>query len=282
MNPVPVMKLVEVIRGHETSDEITDKVMPALEATSARSPVEANDYPGFVSNRVLMPMINEAVFNHGGRRDQGSDRHGHEARHGHPMGPLTLADLIGLDVCLDILEPLARGPRRRQVPPLPAAAPDGRRGPARPEDRTQLLRLLESERARPSARDGRRLRRLRETLLQHADGRPTRADAMTVPRSPPKRRGFELARRAGPPGRGEEVRRRRASAATKHDREERSATTCIARWASSGSGASRSRGVRRRRLRQLRAQPWCSRRSTARAPTGVTVSVHNSLDSARP
>ncbi|MDA8592872.1 3-hydroxybutyryl-CoA dehydrogenase [Planctomycetota bacterium] len=109
MNPVPVMKLVEVIRGQETSDETTEAVMRASRALG-KEPVEANDYPGFVSNRVLMPMINEAVFclMEGVATKEGIDTV-MKLGMAHPMGPLTLADLIGLDVCLDILEVLHRG-----------------------------------------------------------------------------------------------------------------------------------------------------------------------------
>lgn len=109
MNPVPVMTLVEVIRGHETSDATTDAVVRASRALG-KEPVEANDYPGFVSNRVLMPMINEAVFclMEGVATREGIDTV-MKLGMAHPMGPLTLADLIGLDVCLDILEVLHRG-----------------------------------------------------------------------------------------------------------------------------------------------------------------------------
>ncbi|HIG85772.1 MAG TPA: 3-hydroxybutyryl-CoA dehydrogenase [Planctomycetes bacterium] len=109
MNPVPVMKLIEVIRGHETSDETTSAVLACSESLG-KVPVEANDYPGFVANRVLMPMINEAVFC---LMEGVADRDGIDTvmklGMAHPMGPLTLADLIGLDVCLDILEVLHRG-----------------------------------------------------------------------------------------------------------------------------------------------------------------------------
>ncbi len=109
MNPVPVMKLVEVIRGQETSDETTAAVVACSEAIG-KVPVEANDYPGFVSNRVLMPMINEAVFclMEGVATKEGIDTV-MKLGMAHPMGPLTLADLIGLDVCLDILEVLHKG-----------------------------------------------------------------------------------------------------------------------------------------------------------------------------
>ncbi len=108
MNPVPVMKLVEVIRGLATSDETTAAVMELARALD-KTPVEANDYPGFVSNRVLMPMINEAVFclMEGVATAESIDT---VMRLGmnHPMGPLALADLIGLDTCLSILEVLHR------------------------------------------------------------------------------------------------------------------------------------------------------------------------------
>lgn len=108
MNPVPVMKLVEVIRGLQTSDETTRTTIELAERLG-KTPVEANDFPGFVSNRVLMPMINEAVFclMEGVASAEAIDT---VMRLGmnHPMGPLALADLIGLDVCLDILEVLHR------------------------------------------------------------------------------------------------------------------------------------------------------------------------------
>jgi 3-hydroxybutyryl-CoA dehydrogenase len=109
MNPVPVMKLVEVIRGQETSDQTTRTVMECSEALG-KTPVEANDFPGFVSNRVLMPMINEAIFclMEGVATREGIDTV-MKLGMAHPMGPLALADLIGLDVCLDILEVLHKG-----------------------------------------------------------------------------------------------------------------------------------------------------------------------------
>jgi len=109
MNPVPLMKLVEVIRGQETSSETTAKVVSCVESLE-KVPVEASDYPGFVSNRVLMPMINEAVFclMEGVATREGIDTV-MKLGMNHPMGPLALADLIGLDVCLDILEVLHGG-----------------------------------------------------------------------------------------------------------------------------------------------------------------------------
>jgi 3-hydroxybutyryl-CoA dehydrogenase len=108
MNPVPVMKLVEVIRGLQTSDETTRRVMDAAEALG-KTPVEVNDFPGFVSNRVLMPMINEAVFclMEGVAEAEAIDTV-MKLGMNHPMGPLALADLIGLDTCLSILEVLHR------------------------------------------------------------------------------------------------------------------------------------------------------------------------------
>ncbi len=109
MNPVPMMQLVEVIRGLGTSDETTKTVMETAEALG-KTPVEVNDYPGFVSNRVLMPMINEAVYcvMEGVATPEAVDTV-MKLGTNHPMGPLTLADLIGLDVCLSIMEVLHQG-----------------------------------------------------------------------------------------------------------------------------------------------------------------------------
>jgi len=109
MNPVPVMQLVEVIRGHATSDETAAAVMEMARALG-KTPVEVNDYPGFVANRVLMPMINEAIFcvMEGVATPEAIDTV-MKLGMAHPMGPLTLADFIGLDVCLAILEVLHRG-----------------------------------------------------------------------------------------------------------------------------------------------------------------------------
>jgi 3-hydroxybutyryl-CoA dehydrogenase len=108
MNPVPVMKLVEVIRGLQTSDETTRTVMK-LARKLGKTPVEVNDFPGFVSNRVLMPMINEAVFclMEGVAESEAIDTV-MKLGMNHPMGPLALADLIGLDTCVSILEVLQR------------------------------------------------------------------------------------------------------------------------------------------------------------------------------
>jgi 3-hydroxybutyryl-CoA dehydrogenase len=108
MNPVPVMQLVEVIRGLETSDETCARVLE-ISKQLGKTPVEVNDYPGFVSNRVLMPMINEAVFcvMEGVATPEAVDTV-MKLGMNHPIGPLALADLIGLDVCLAILEVLHR------------------------------------------------------------------------------------------------------------------------------------------------------------------------------
>jgi 3-hydroxybutyryl-CoA dehydrogenase len=131
MNPVPVMKLVEVIRGQETSEETTATVVACSESIG-KVPIAANDYPGFVSNRVLMPMINEAIYC---LMEGVSTRDGIDTvmklGMNHPMGPLALADLIGLDVCLDIMEVLHRGlgdPKYRPCPLLRRMVAAGRLG----------------------------------------------------------------------------------------------------------------------------------------------------------
>jgi 3-hydroxybutyryl-CoA dehydrogenase len=109
MNPVPIMKLVEVIRGKETSDEVTNKIMD-LSKKLDKIPVEVNDAPGFVANRILMPMINEAIhtLNENVSGVEGIDTVMILGM-SHPMGPLHLADFIGLDVCLSILEVMHDG-----------------------------------------------------------------------------------------------------------------------------------------------------------------------------
>src|SRR4051812_25263653 len=121
MNPVPLMALVEVIRGQATSEETTRTVMD-LSRALGKTPVEVNDFPGFVSNRVLMPMINEAIFavHEGVAKPEAIDEV-MKLGMNHPMGPLTLADFIGLDVCLAILEVLHEGfgdPKYRPCPLL--------------------------------------------------------------------------------------------------------------------------------------------------------------------
>jgi 3-hydroxybutyryl-CoA dehydrogenase len=109
MNPVPVMKLVEVIRGYNTSDEVTSTIMQ-LSVNLDKIPVEVADYPGFVANRILMPMINEAIYTlHEGVAGVSEIDTVMKLGMAHPMGPLQLADFIGLDVCLSILNVLHQG-----------------------------------------------------------------------------------------------------------------------------------------------------------------------------
>src|SRR5699024_7722446 len=109
MNPVPIMKLVEIIRGYNTSDETT-KTISALAEKLNKVPVEANDYPGFVANRILMPMINEAIETlYNGVAGVKEIDTVMKLGMAHPMGPLQLADFIGLDVCLSILEVMYDG-----------------------------------------------------------------------------------------------------------------------------------------------------------------------------
>lgn len=119
MNPVPVMKLVEIIRGLETSDEVY-KLTEELSVQMGKDPVEVNDGPGFVSNRVLMPMINEAVFclQEGVGTPAAIDKV-MKLGMNHPMGPLALADLIGLDTCLSIMEVLYEGFKDSKYRPCP-------------------------------------------------------------------------------------------------------------------------------------------------------------------
>jgi len=119
MNPVPVMKLIEVIRGLETSDE-TYRTIHEVSIRMGKEPVEVNDGPGFVSNRVLMPMINEAVFclYEGVAAPEAIDKV-MKLGMNHPMGPLALADLIGLDTCLYIMEVLYEGFKDSKYRPCP-------------------------------------------------------------------------------------------------------------------------------------------------------------------
>ncbi len=119
MNPVPVMQLVEIIRGQATSDETTRRIMD-LSSALGKTPVEVNDYPGFVSNRVLMPMINEAIFcvMEGVAKPEAIDTV-MKLGMNHPMGPLALADLIGLDVVLYVMEVLQRDLGEDKYRPAP-------------------------------------------------------------------------------------------------------------------------------------------------------------------
>lgn len=119
MNPVPVMKLVEIIRGYNTSDEVTSAIMD-LSKKLKKEPVEVNDYPGFVANRILMPMINESIetLYNGVAGVQEIDKV-MKLGMAHPMGPLQLADFIGLDVCLSILEVMYSGFKNPKYAPCP-------------------------------------------------------------------------------------------------------------------------------------------------------------------
>lgn len=130
-NPVPVMKLVEVINGLETDSAVTDAIMD-ISKKLGKEPVPANDFPGFVSNRVLMPMINEAIFCvHEGVAEPEHVDEVMKLGMAHPMGPLRLADFIGLDVCLDILNVLYDGfkdPKYRPCPLLVKMVDAGKLG----------------------------------------------------------------------------------------------------------------------------------------------------------
>ncbi|SDQ69736.1 3-hydroxybutyryl-CoA dehydrogenase [Flagellimonas zhangzhouensis] len=119
MNPVPIMKLVEIIRGYSTSDEVTTTIME-LSKQLGKTPTEVNDYPGFVANRILMPMINEAIetlFN--GVAGVNEIDTVMKLGMAHPMGPLLLADFIGLDVCLSILNVMYDGFKNPKYAPCP-------------------------------------------------------------------------------------------------------------------------------------------------------------------
>lgn len=119
MNPVPVMKLIEVIKGYATSEECTEKIM-SLSRDLGKEPVEVNDYPGFVANRILMPMINEAIYTlYEGVAGVHEIDTVMKLGMAHPMGPLQLADFIGLDVCLSILKVLHDGFGNPKYAPCP-------------------------------------------------------------------------------------------------------------------------------------------------------------------
>jgi len=119
MNPVPVMKLVEIIRGYSTSDGVTDKILE-LSRKIGKIPTEVNDYPGFIANRILMPMINEAIISlYEGVAGVEEIDTVMKLGMAHPMGPLQLADFIGLDVCLSILNVLHDGFGNPKYAPCP-------------------------------------------------------------------------------------------------------------------------------------------------------------------
>jgi len=119
MNPVPIMKLIEVIRGYAT-DDITTSVIMELSEKLGKVPVEVNDYPGFIANRILMPMINEAIYSlYEGVAGVYEIDTVMKLGMAHPMGPLQLADFIGLDVCLSILQVLHDGFGNPKYAPCP-------------------------------------------------------------------------------------------------------------------------------------------------------------------
>lgn len=119
MNPVPIMKLIEIIRGYSTSDEVTNTIME-LSKKLKKSPVEVNDYPGFVANRILMPMINESIETlYNGVAGVPEIDTVMKLGMAHPMGPLQLADFIGLDVCLSILNVMYDGFKNPKYAPCP-------------------------------------------------------------------------------------------------------------------------------------------------------------------
>jgi len=119
MNPVPIMKLVEIIRGYSTSDEVTQTIMD-LSRILGKIPVEVNDYPGFIANRILMPMINEAIYSlYEGVAGVEEIDTVMKLGMAHPMGPLQLADFIGLDICLSILHVLHDGFGNPKYAPCP-------------------------------------------------------------------------------------------------------------------------------------------------------------------
>jgi len=119
MNPVPIMKLVEIIRGYTTSDETTKKIME-LSVKLGKTPTEVNDYPGFVANRILMPMLNEAIETlYNGVAGVEEIDTVMKLGMAHPMGPLQLADFIGLDVCLSILNVMYDGFKNPKYAPCP-------------------------------------------------------------------------------------------------------------------------------------------------------------------
>ncbi|QRM90887.1 3-hydroxybutyryl-CoA dehydrogenase [Lacinutrix sp. WUR7] len=119
MNPVPIMKLVEIIRGYNTSDEVTNTIME-LSRKLGKTPTEVNDYPGFVANRILMPMLNEAIETlYNGVAGVEEIDTVMKLGMAHPMGPLQLADFIGLDICLSILNVMYDGFKNPKYAPCP-------------------------------------------------------------------------------------------------------------------------------------------------------------------
>ena len=163
-NPVPVLKLVEVIRAVQTSDE-TAAAIVALARDLGKEPAEARDFPGFVSNRILMPFINEAAYAlmEGVAEAEAIDTIA-KLGFAHPMGPLALADLIGLDTCVAIMEVLHTRARQPEVRAVPAAPPVRAGRAPRPQERprastTTAAELAGRARRRTRRRPPRRRRR---------------------------------------------------------------------------------------------------------------------------
>ena len=156
MNPVPIMKLVEVIRGYATSNEVTNNIMEVSKSLN-KVPVEVNDYPGFVANRILMPMINEAIITlHEGVAGVEEIDTVMMLGMAHPMGPLHLADFIGLDVCLSILEVMHDGfgnPKYAPCPLLVNMVTAGKLGSSLVRAFTIILKDLETKNYRHAFRD---------------------------------------------------------------------------------------------------------------------------------
>ena len=146
MNPVPVMKLVELIRGIATDEETFTAGQGAGRASWARPPRSAEDFPAFIVNRILLPMINEAVYTlYEGVGSVEAIDTAMRLGANHPMGPLELADFIGLDTCLAVMQVLYDGLADSKYRPVPAAGEIRRGRLARPQDRPRLLRLQRRE-----------------------------------------------------------------------------------------------------------------------------------------
>ena len=150
MNPVPMMSLVELIRGIAT-DEETFRAMRDLAVKLGKTPVAAEDFPAFIVNRILLPMINEAVYAlYEGVGSVEAIDTAMKLGANHPMGPLELADFIGLDTCLSVMQVLYEGLADSQVPAVPAAGEIRRGRLARPQGQARLLRLPRSPKPVPT------------------------------------------------------------------------------------------------------------------------------------